>query len=574
MHFIFYFNPSEDKIETDNINSNYAPSYIAESVEPVSFHKMKGFIYHYKNHLDLNNIIENTVDYFYYSDGIFFPKNEKFDIKKAAYNQTLTYQDIIGDYLICNLDKNGNGKINRPVGSSFRQLFYYEDGDIQILSSDISLIVKSVKKILQSKLLDYMNPAFIEDAIFRPTVKTKRKAPRGTFLNTITRIDPLFLHISFNDFRVKITKKKLEQVIDKKLDNLFVNNRSEFYQLIIERIKQSSTILFSNIKLDNYYMYLTGGLDSRVALAVLLWLKDKLPLKFKTKTYGLRRNPDVIIASQIAQKCKLDFEQTLLHDENDLNWPNTLNDYVNAFTISWGTFSSYTYRFLRTKQDFQKQNGLGIYKYSEELETWSRLSACYREDSEVIPLLLDYEIMQFKLLCNKYKLKVEHKTLVYEIINHFQPQLLEIPFAGIEMPKTNIKAEYNARDTNLYIARLFKAYFNEDLVKEFFNKINSKSDVFNFRIDKIRTERMKRTCMDFASVYNLTGQDILDFSQKEYKHEKPAEISPPTLEKELELRLQIFSLERSLHSPIEYLSKKSFKRRLKLAFKLIFHSSK
>ncbi|WP_054834600.1 hypothetical protein [Methanobrevibacter arboriphilus] len=173
MHFIIISINDGSGIDNEIINDSYlssntAPSLIANNYVKINISNFIIYSYLY------DQIIEEKEDYSFYfdenklllSNGFFTVNNEiKIDIQDVFHELNQESNFWGGDYQLVNIDKNGNGFLKTP-DFGLRQLFYYEDENFSVLSTEIKLIVDGIYNIQKQTFSENFDVDFIFDSIY------------------------------------------------------------------------------------------------------------------------------------------------------------------------------------------------------------------------------------------------------------------------------------------------------------------------------------------------------------------------------------------------------------------------
>ena len=192
MHFLILSKKEhfyKDYINEDVLNSVDATSLISNSVIKYELGKFIIFIYNY------NHVYEEKENYSYY-----FDENQVFLINgvltidekardpdiRVFFEKLNENSEIIGDYQIFSLNKNGDGFCKTPL-SSVKKLFFYEDDFCSVISSEIKLIVDGISKFSKSKFVNNFDSTYMYDTFHSGAFL---KYPRHTIFKDIKRIFP------------------------------------------------------------------------------------------------------------------------------------------------------------------------------------------------------------------------------------------------------------------------------------------------------------------------------------------------------------------------------------------------
>ena len=448
MHFIIISKkPSfDDKYINDEIlNTKEATSLIANSVDKIELDRFIVYIYGY------NQIYEECEGYSFYSDeNNIFIVNGILNIDDKPRNENIVElfenidenTEIIGDYQIISLDKEGNGFCKKPL-SSVKKLFFYEDDFCSVISSEIKLIVDGVSSFTKSSFahnydLTYMYDTFHSGALL--------KYPRHTIFKNIKRILP-FDELLIKNFNFLVVENE-KIPLPKWFRDMYFEDKDKLYDWYYNKLIIYSKMLLSQYKdnISQINIGLTGGFDSRLSVLILNSFCDEFDIKLNTFTSGNEDHPDVVIAKQVAE-CL------------DLNWthsppvgrvfPACQNqaDYSQSFYLTQGDFDSRNFveryrRNLINSKSFS-QRGMGAYKRAtKELissgNRWYARTVTFMSNFFYPLFFTDYELW-FGRLYNELGNRKLYKEFIYNILKRGDSRLLDIPFAGDYLPQVDVK---------------------------------------------------------------------------------------------------------------------------------------
>ena len=500
LHFILI--SKKDSFKDQDINENLlgssnAPSLISREAIKYEISNFILYIYPY-NHLD-----HETEGYSYNMDedklllinGIINVDNNLRDKDINNFFKKLSDSSkLLGDYQLISIDKKGNGYV-KTSPLSIRQLFHYEDENCTVLSTEIKLIVDGVTKFKENKFVDHFDPDFVEDAVYREW--GPRKFPKKTIFQEIKRIFP-YDNKYFSNGKIVIESKNKVQVpqwfreaYNENKDKLF----DDYYQFLINFTETNLVHLKPNI--DKITLGLTGGFDSRLAVAILSKICNKHQIPFECQTSGQEDHPDVVIAKKIAKI--VDVKYVNNKPPENIR-PNTKDygDYISTFYISQGDFNSkdsvlvYKRKILNLNvlqqlgnSGYKKDNMYRIYF----VNIWYARRILFHKNFYFPLFFTNYE-MWFALLYAEIKNK-DFKEFVYEILKRSNPKLLEIPFVGDSLPQTDVKPYLTIRDSKHHEKEPFLWDYNyvrtnlkPVFIKKFNNSLGLKSKII-FKIARL-----------------------------------------------------------------------------------------
>lgn len=484
MHFILIAKKHENgpEINEELLNSPKAPALISREAIKYEIGNFNVFVYPY-DHVD-----HELNGYSYYCDGDeLLLINGMVNVNDELRNQDIQkfFNDLhdssrlMGDYQIIKLDKNGDGFFKTP-SVSIRQLFFYEDEDCAVLSTDLKLIVDGLSKFKLKTFADHFDIDFVEDAIFREW--TPRNFPENTSFKEIKRVFPHDIKY-FKDGKIVIERKDTIEIPrwfrDKYHDDK-IKLFDDYYEFLMHFTEINLLNLRPNFK--KVRLGLTGGLDSRLTLAILYKICKKHEIPFECHVGGEDAHPDVVIAKQIAET--LDIEIYHNRPENKLR-PNTTSygDYATTFFMSWGDFNSKDFTQGYNRQigeiDTLVQLGMDAYKRTTiplilSANRWYARRIQFRKNFYLPLLFTSYELW-FALLYGEQKQKDPYKELAYEVLKRAEPRLLDIPLAGDSLPQVDVKPYLTTTDSKHHEKEPFLWDYN--LVNTNLKPLLSKNDL-------------------------------------------------------------------------------------------------
>ena len=467
MHFILISKKEsfqEEQINTDLLNSPHAPSLISREAIRYQISNFIVYIYPY------NQIDAETRGYSYYKDeDKLLLCNGLINIDNSLRNQDIVTlfdeinsSPLMGDYQLISLDKDGNGFIKTPP-VSIRQLFYYEDENCTVLSTEIKLIVDGIKKFQEEKFITHFDPDFMEDTIFREW--TARDYPENTIFREIKRIYPIDIKY-FKEGKLVIERKKSVK-IPEWFENAFYEDRDNLYDNYYETVHNfvETNLVHLKDKIDKIIVGVTGGVDSRLTMAILSRICKKHQIPLICYTAGQSTHPDVVIARKVAEILDVPHFHHQPHNNRSPN-SKEINDYVKTFYMAQGDWNSkdfveYYQRKISSRSSPLKddkippaigaypvnesdlyQLGLSTYKRSNIEKTyitnrWTGRRILFNQNF-YLPLFNTVYEFWFGLLYGKINNNA-YKELIYEMLKRSEPELIEIPLVGDKLPQVDVE---------------------------------------------------------------------------------------------------------------------------------------
>ncbi len=303
MHFILISKKEsfkDEQINTSFLDSPHAPTLISRETIKYQISDFILYIYPY------DQIDPEIYGYSYYKDDErLLLCNGLINIGNSTRNQDIRklFQEInssklMGDYQLISIDKDGNGFIKTP-SISIKQLFFYEDENCAVLSTELKLIVDGIKNFRKKKFIDHFDPDFIEDTLLREW--TARNFPQNTIFKEIKRVFPQDIKY-FQEGKIIIERKESIEVPDR-FRNAFYEDRDKLYHDYYETLSNFVETNLIRLKgnMDKIIIGLTGGGDSRLSVAILSKICKKHQIPLICYTAGQDTHPDVVTARKLAK---------------------------------------------------------------------------------------------------------------------------------------------------------------------------------------------------------------------------------------------------------------------------------
>ena len=406
---------------------------------------------------------------------------------------------IQGDYLCFSIDEYGNGKFFNPL-MSFNRLFMYETNDFYAFSSEIRLIYNSIEDFRKNNksVIDNFNYNFIYDSIENEW--GTRAVPNETFIKGITRI-PTTTFLEIKNWEVSFHDNQFK-MLDLSLENKYLTNKDEFYDYTFSLIHDANQYFLSNILNKNIEILMSGGLDSRLNIAILNYFKESLHLTLTSKSYGPIDHPDVEIGQICAETLSIPFKN--LTGDGKLYYPETIEDYYNCASLSQGDWNSNNFRTSRVFVQRIVISGQDNYKRHNWAKIFgmNRWYAARMNYTKTLPIISLPIVNKMALVYGKH---IFHNGLFefsYELLKRFSPDLLEIPLVGMSIPQHYIEPYKTVKESKIMPSHLARAYFDQNLVIECLNLGSNISTVQINQNEIFADERKRRIAMDYASFKN------------------------------------------------------------------------
>jgi hypothetical protein len=486
MHFIIISKKDKTgpKINEKLLNSLKAPALIAREAIKYEINNFIIYIYPY-NHID-----HELEGYSYYcDDDKFLLINGMVNVNNDLRNQDIVEffseledsSELFGDYQIINLDRNGNGFIKTP-SLSIRQLFFYEDENCAVLSTDMKLIVDGITKFKSKRFVDHFDVDFVEDSLFREWTSPPRNFPEKTIFKEIKRIFPQDIKY-FKEGEIIIERHDSIQ-IPQWFRNLYSEDKTklydDYYEFLMNFAETNLVNLKPNIKLIR--LGLSGGFDSRLSVAILSKICRKHEIPFECYVGGQDEHPDVVLAKKVADA--LDVEIVHYKPQGNLSPnPTDYTDYATIFYMSWGDFNSKDFVLNYNRQvdglDVILQHGMDAYKRTNMIlllsaNRWFARRILFKRNFYFPLFFTDYEVW-FAFLSEELGQRDSYKEFVYEVLKRSMPQLLDIPFAGQSLPQVDVEPYLGLRDSKHHEKEPF--LWDYAFVQENLKPLLSKNDL-------------------------------------------------------------------------------------------------
>lgn len=546
MHFIIISKkePYHDKqIDHEFLNSTRAPTLISREVIKYEISNFIIYIYPF-DHID-----KEEYGYSYYSDeNKILLCNGLVNINSQLRDQDISElfnqlndsnADLLGDYQLVSIDRDGNGYIKTPP-VSIRQLFFYEDEYLAVLSTEIKLIMDGVNNFRQRNFVDHFDLDFIDDSIFREW--HGRYYPQNTIFKEIKRIFPY----DFKYFRENkiIIQRNLFIEVPKWFQDAYKQDKSKLYKEYYESLLRFVELNLVNFK-DNLHTFiqgLTGGYDSRVSVAILSKICKKHQIPLIGYTAGDYEHPDVIIAKKVADTLNIKHYQHMPKEDCFKN-ADTYDDYRLTFYMAQGDWNSNDYvPYYERKMSLRispltnaVEPSIGVYPVNEfenyqigmSSFKWGSMGhicdsnrwtprRIFSQGNFFFPLIYTKYEIWFAFLYTQNEDKNNYKEYIYEILKLAEPKLLDIPAVGDKLPQTNVKPYLTRIDSKYHEKEPF--LWDYDYVRK-----NLKPLLLE-NYDKLDQEEKSILEMvglnEFDYFYNRDIQKIMESYRKKKIHQK------------------------------------------------------
>lgn len=473
---------------------------------------------------------------------------EELSLRLGSYVIDENTGKITGDYIWLKINAAGDGFVRRPK-MSFFQLFYRQTATCLTLATEIGLILLSEPRLSRRPFAQLFNYGFIYESIMRewtPRVQLDR-----TFAADVDRLLPHWT-VHFRNHRLWIRRDSYG-VADQNLCRLYLDNKAEFYGRVLDEVEQYSSKLLAPLRGQKIFVNLTGGLDSRNNLAILLWHRRNLGFSIHLQVSGPSNHPDVEVAKMVAAAVSSEIAH---HepDEQTLNtmYPHSVYDYQACFRVNQGDVNSNVFSREVALSDAPTAFGSDNYK-RPGLQAAAGLNRFFAR-SRVLRaqyLLLSLDVVnEAACIIGKHCDDPPGVEFSYYLLRRFAPELLDVPFAGQSLPLHFVAPWKTVEESkampaierpgytdlkliNENLKSIIPASLLEKVLKRCFGKAARRWEwIMNshrvapkyFRklsLDSLNTNRKKRIAMDYAAVANLTPEMLFKGSAGEHNHLRP-----------------------------------------------------
>ena len=520
MHFLFHIKKNRTaNINHEKLNNTNVCAYPADSFKNYESEKWELYVYSY------NFEVEKSID-----DSVEIIGNAltlKLGVFTSEKNNILDGEggDYFGDYLLLSFDDHGNGEIIRPA-MSFIQCFVYEDNDSIILSSEIGLIVSATNALCNISFEKKYDYKFIKESIYNEW--GTRDYPNRTIFKSIRRVFP-YQQLSFVNSKINIDYNSPVFPRNLYLEDKYRADKVQFYDLIFDSIVNFMVEVLKNKAEVKVNLGLTGGLDSRSTLAFLREVERRTSIKIKTSTSGPADHPDVVLAKKIANTLNLDHEHIEVSKNEEgkqiSEVPRSIEDYQSCFLVSQGDWNSNNYRSTRKIDKRLYFTGQDNFKRitKSQVQGVNRWYARRMSHTQLIPILANDAVNICASIYHHLGSKESIYEFVYYALKKFEPDLLNVPFAGQSLPMHYVVPYMTVAESKRMPHQLDEAYYDESLILNnlsalfykanfiqlFAYKVNRRLKMNFFHksikipISTLNTEGKKRIAMDFACSSSL-----------------------------------------------------------------------
>jgi len=509
MSFILFIKKTENNSENwqienfneDYLNSNSAPTFVSEQYHSLGNDRVKLFFYDHGSEIPGDSYIQDDEGlYFTFGASIDLETN-KSDAKSVfkKLQQNRHSDEIQGDFVSLGLDTNGDGALYSTL-MTFNRIFYYEDENVFVFSSEIKLMFNSLNCFRKGGVCDFLNLDFINDSIHNEW--TEREFPDYTMMNGIKRLHST-MFVTFNGYKPTFSDNQFK-LYDKKWGGLYTNNKKKFYDELFEIIERANKAFLNQLAGKTIEVLMSGGLDSRLTVAILSALAPQYNITLTSKSWGPVDHPDVIIGKRVAETLGISFKN--LHGDGELFYPQKIEDFKRCIKLSQGDWNSNDFR---TSNVFVKRivvSGQDNYKRHNWAKIYgmNRWYAARMQYTKTLPIISIEIVNKIALVYSKHNFHNGLFEFSHELLQRFAPSLLDIPLVGMSIPQHFVEPYSTVAKSKTMPSQEVEAYWDPSLVSEalVLNK-NAKSCKHEFNINLVANDKRKRRiAMDFASMLN------------------------------------------------------------------------
>ena len=216
--------------------------------------------------------------------------------------------------------------------------------------------------------------------------------------------------------------------------------------------------------------------------------------------FGPVDHPDVVIGKRVTDLMQIPSENKT--GDGKIWKPRSIEDYRRGMEVSWGDWSSNNWRTSKIFQERLVISGQDNYKRHNWAKIFSmnRWYAARMSYTSTIPILSHQIINDMILIYGKHDFHKAMFEFAYELMKRYNPDVLEIPLVGMEIPQHPIPAYSSVRESKMMPSIDAEAFFDEELALFLLNRLRFNGDRI-VTIDSILADkRKKRIVMDFASL--------------------------------------------------------------------------
>ena len=482
-------------VDVEILNDPTSVTYPAKSVNLVQSGNISIWMYSRDSTVPTNEPVIND-------NGIFLAKGTAIVDGKGIPNSEETFNQlkrnntqVQGDYLLFGLEHNGDGEIFTTT-MTFCPLFVHQCSTHTVLSTDIGLLNKCLTSRRDSDVIQFFDVDYIYESIENEW--GTRVFPEKTMFKDISRALTTTRYW-FSDYQL-LSKSVQYDLFRKDLEELYLKDKQLFYDHCFEIIEKSIRAVFEQLRDSKIELLMSGGLDSRLSTVLVNHVAADYNVSLYATMFGPVDHPDVVIGKRVTDLMDIPSENKT--GDGKIWKPRSIEDYRRGMEVSWGDWSSNNWRTSKIFQERLVISGQDNYKRHNWAKIFSmnRWYAARMSYTSTIPILSHQIINDMILIYGKHDFHKAMFEFAYELMKRYNPDVLEIPLVGMEIPQHPIPAYSSVRESKMMPSIDAEAFFDEELAISLLNRLRFNGDRI-VTIDSILTDkRKKRIIMDFASL--------------------------------------------------------------------------
>lgn len=484
-------------VDTMVLNNPKSVTYPARSADLIQNETVSIWMYSRDSKVPTNKPVINE-------KGIFLTKGTAIVDGEGILDSEETFRRIRknknmvqGDFLLFGLKSDGNGELFTTT-MTFCPLFVHQCATHTILSTDLGLLNKCLLNRQQRNLVDFFDVDYIFESIENEW--GTRVFPEKTMFKDISRALTTTRYW-FEGYKLMSKSVQFDLFRDD-LEKLYLKDKELFYDHCFSIIERSIRSVFQELKNSKIELLMSGGLDSRLSTVLVNHLAKDYDISLYATMFGPEDHPDVVIGKKITDLMNIPSENKT--GDGKIWKPRSIEDYRRGMEVSWGDWSSNNWRTSKIFQERLVISGQDNYKRHNWAKIFSmnRWYAARMSYTSTIPILSHQIINDMILIYGKHDFHKAMFEFAHELMKRYNPDVLEIPLVGMEIPQHPIPAYSSVRESKMMPSIDAEAFFDEQLAISLLNQLN-------FHVDRIVTidsiladKRKRRIVMDFASLLN------------------------------------------------------------------------
>ena len=482
-------------VDVDVLNNPTSLTYPAKKAELIQNGKVSIWMYFRDTKVPTNLPVINE-------NGVFLTKGTAIVEEKGipdseyVFNQLRNEKTRIqGDYLLFGLEKNGNGELFTTT-MTFCPLFVHQCDTHTVLSTDIGLLNKCLINRKQTDIVEFFDVDYIFESIENEW--GTRVFPEKTMFKDISRALTTTRYW-FSDFQL-LSKSVQYDLFRKDLEELYLKDKQLFYDHCFEIIEKSIRAVFNDLQGSTIEVLMSGGLDSRLSTVLVNHLAGDYNISLHATLFGPLDHPDVVIGRRLTTLMNIPTENKT--GDGKIWKPRSVSDYRKCMEVSWGDWNSNNWRTSNVFQERMVLSGQSNYKH----HNWARIFSMNRWYAarmlytSTIPILTHQIINDMVLIYGNHDFHNAMFEFAYELMKRYNPDALEIPLVGMEIPQHPIPAYSSVRESKSMPSIDAEAFFDDEIVNALLDKLDFNEDRIVTIESILADKRKKRIIMDFASL--------------------------------------------------------------------------